>query len=112
MRKRNITGLLFAAALVMAGSQMGVLESQARPHHGDDWEDRWEDRWDDDDDDDDNQKQATSNQNDDDDSDDFPAEWTDKGKTVSFIKAANQIREIKSEYMQYNPDEDPLSDIQ
>ncbi len=37
----------------MAGSQMGVLESQARPHHGDDWEDRWEDRWDDDDDDDD-----------------------------------------------------------
>ena len=53
MRKRNITGLLFAAALVMAGSQMGVLESQARPHHGDDWEDRWEDRWDDDDDDDD-----------------------------------------------------------
>ena len=52
MRKRNITGLLFAAALVMAGSQMGVLESQARPHHGDDWEDRWEDRWDDDDDDD------------------------------------------------------------
>lgn len=34
---------------------MGVLESQARPHHGDDWEDRWEDRWDDDrwDDDDD-----------------------------------------------------------
>ena len=66
----------------------------------------------DDDDDDDNQKQATSNQNDDDDSDDFPAEWTDKGKTVSFIKAANQIREIKSEYMQYNPDEDPLSDIQ
>ncbi len=52
MRKRNITGLLFAAALVMAGSQMGVLESQARPHHGDDWDDRWEDRWDDDDDDD------------------------------------------------------------
>ena len=66
----------------------------------------------DDDDDDDNQKQATSNQNDDDDSDDFPAEWTDKGKTVSFIKAADEIREIKSEYMQYNPDEDPLSDIQ
>ena len=68
MRKRNITGLLFAAALVMAGSQMGVLESQARPHHGDDWEDRWEDRWDDDDDEDDRW---------DDDDDDDDDRWDD-----------------------------------
>jgi hypothetical protein len=55
MRKRNLTGLLFAAAFVMAGTQFGSVEAQARPHHGEDWEDRWEDRWDDDrwDDDDD-----------------------------------------------------------
>ena len=51
MRKRNLTGLLFAAAFVMAGTQFGSVEAQARPHHGEDWEDRWEDRWDDDDDD-------------------------------------------------------------
>ncbi len=52
MRKRNLTGLLFAAAFVMAGTQFGSVEAQARPHHGEDWEDRWEDRWDDDDNDD------------------------------------------------------------
>ena len=52
MRKRNLTGLLFAAAFVMAGTQFGSVEAQARPHHGEDWENRWEDRWDDDDDDD------------------------------------------------------------
>ena len=52
MRKRNLTGLLFAAAFVMAGTQFGSVEAQARPHYGEDWEDRWEDRWDDDDDDD------------------------------------------------------------
>lgn len=45
MRKRNLTGLLFAAAFVMAGTQFGSVEAQARPHHGEDWEDRWEDRW-------------------------------------------------------------------
>ncbi len=55
MRKRSLTSLLFAAAVVMAGTQLGSVEAQAKPHHGHGWEDRWDDdddddRWDDDDD--------------------------------------------------------------
>ena len=51
MRKRSVKGLLFAAAFMVAGSQMTAIEAQARDWE-DKWEDKWEDRWDDDDDDD------------------------------------------------------------
>ena len=69
MRKRNLTGLLFAAAFVMAGTQFGSVEAQARPHHGEDWEDRWEDRWDDDRWDDDDDDDCWDDDDDDDDDD-------------------------------------------
>lgn len=68
------------------------------------------------DDDDDNQKQNqdTANQDNVDNSDDFPTEWTDNNnnnsKTVPFMRAAGEIRDIR-EYMQYNPEEDPFADI-
>lgn len=39
MGKRSITGLLFAAAVVMAGTQLGSVEAQAKPHHGHGWDD-------------------------------------------------------------------------
>ena len=48
MRKRSVKGLLFAAAFMVAGSQMTAIEAQARDWE-DKWEDKWEDRWDDDD---------------------------------------------------------------
>lgn len=69
------------------------------------------------DDDDDNQKQNqdTANQDKADNSDDFPTEWPDnnKSKTVPFMRAAGEIKEIRDirEYMQYNPAEDPFADI-
>ena len=72
MRKQNLVGFLFAAALLLAGSQFGSIEAQARPNHWDDWEDRWEDRWDDDDDDDDDDRW-----DDDDDDDDDDDRWDD-----------------------------------
>ena len=57
MRKRNLTGLLFAAAFVMAGTQFGQCGGAGKTALwrglGGQMEDRWDDdRWDDDDDDD------------------------------------------------------------
>ena len=52
MRKRSVKGLLFAAAFMVAGSQLTVIEAQARDWE-DKWENKWKDKWDDDDDDDD-----------------------------------------------------------
>ena len=51
MRKRNVKGLLFAAAFMIAGTHLTSIEALARDWD-DKWEDKWEDRWDDDDDDD------------------------------------------------------------
>ena len=57
MRKRNVKGLLFAAAFMIAGTQLTSIEALARDWD-DKWEDKWEDRWDDDDDDDDDEQKT------------------------------------------------------
>ncbi len=49
MKKQWITSFLFAAALLVAGTQAGMFDAQAAPHGGRDREDRWEHKWDDDD---------------------------------------------------------------
>lgn len=71
MRKRSVKGLLFAAAFMVAGSQMTAIEAQARDWE-DKWEDKWEDRWDDDDDDDDDDDRWDDDDWDDDDDDRWP----------------------------------------
>ena len=43
MRRHKITGLLFASALILAGTQLGTFQAQASPHDRDHWEDRWDD---------------------------------------------------------------------
>ena len=58
MKKSNVIGLLFASAFVLAGTQLGTIQAEARPHDKKDkWESRWNNGrwgdWDDDDDDDD-----------------------------------------------------------
>ncbi|MFR1832724.1 MAG: hypothetical protein ACLSX5_06165, partial [Lachnospiraceae bacterium] len=63
MKKSKVIGLLFASAFLVAGSQLGIIQAEARPHDKEEkWEDRWnngrwgdwdDDRWDHDDDDDD-----------------------------------------------------------
>ena len=74
MRKRSVKGLLFAAAFMVAGSQLTVIEAQARDWE-DKWENKWKDKWDDDDDDDDWDDDDWDDDDDDDDWDDD--DWDD-----------------------------------
>ena len=58
MKKSNVMGLLFASAFLLAGTQLGAIQAEARPHDKNEkWEEKWNNGrwgdWDDDDDDDD-----------------------------------------------------------
>ncbi len=75
MRKQGMTGLLFAAAIVLAGVQFGSIDAEAKPHDKKDrWEHKWDHDWDDDDDDDDDDRWDDDWWDDDDDDDD---RWDD-----------------------------------
>ena len=41
MKKSNVMGLLFASAFLLAGTQLGAIQAEARPH---DKNEKWEEK--------------------------------------------------------------------